>query len=296
MAIKRFSLESISEIRTSNDFEKSIFALLDGVKTIECIKSFQLTAQGVHKYKERFDGKFFGEWLKAFRDGDQPNRSAPAQGSPIEVDCLVRLKEGTTLFDVCKGITAGAKENVLCVNQSTPQCTDIQFQPDDYLLIEITDGSSKIPKKLFQLERTMEFWGDLVGGPFPKALVLILNGSIENVNKCLSGMRLSEWRGDLRKPHLFTVPCYICFKPYANVYTILTSLRTRVDSVQTRVDSVQTRVDSLQTSVDSVKSGLRWSMMSDAQLAAECCRSGLSDDEIRGKSRVELFDLLMSHC
>ena len=43
--------------------------------------------------------------------------------------------------------------------------------------IEITDGSSKFPRKLFQFERALEFREQLVGCSLPKALILVLNAS-----------------------------------------------------------------------------------------------------------------------
>ena len=61
-----FSLESISEMCTSNYFEKSVFSLFDGVKKVKCIKDFRLTDTGLKRYKERFDGSFFFCLAKRF--------------------------------------------------------------------------------------------------------------------------------------------------------------------------------------------------------------------------------------
>ena len=96
--------------------------------------------------------------------------------------------------------------------------------------IEITDGSSKFPRKLFQFERALEFREQLVGCSLPKALILVLNGSIGHMNQYVRPMKLSAWPGTIRKPHIFSVPCYICFKPYANVYTILKSIQSDLQS------------------------------------------------------------------
>ena len=142
--------------------------------------------------------------------------------------------------------------------------------------IEITDGSSKFPRKLFQFERALEFREQLVGCSLPKALILVLNGSIGHMNQYVRPMKLSAWPGTIRKPHIFSVPCYICFKPYANVYTILKSIQS-----------------DLQSQRQGLQLSFCWSMMSHEELLAEC-RLSHADDKIDGKSRAELFKILMS--
>ena len=102
VSIISFPLESVSDMRANNDFEKSVFALLDSVKNVKCTKSFQLTAKGMEQYKARFHGQFFTAWRRALPDGDQPKQNAPGLGSSIEMDCLAQLNENTSLVDVCK--------------------------------------------------------------------------------------------------------------------------------------------------------------------------------------------------
>ena len=83
---------------------------------------------------------FFSAWRSVFRDGEQPKQSIPGMGSPIEKDCLVQFNEFTSFVDVSKGSTAGAMENIICLNGSTRSCTEIDFESGDHLHIEITDA------------------------------------------------------------------------------------------------------------------------------------------------------------
>uniref|UniRef100_A0A7S0MAH1 Uncharacterized protein n=1 Tax=Cryptomonas curvata TaxID=233186 RepID=A0A7S0MAH1_9CRYP len=277
----RFNLQWPSQMRASNDFEKSVFALLDGTRNLDCVKSYQLTSYGHEKYQERFNKPFFASWCEVFPSSEQPSDGTPARSTLYELDCLVKLNESVTLWEICKEVVSGSKEYIIPLLNGVCQPEGMTFEEGDHLHIEITDGSSKISRKLFQFERTMEFWDSIVEGSRPRACVLILNGSIENVKEFCDEVAVNNWPADTRRPYIFDTPCYICFKPYTNVYKVMKDMKDDMANLETRMKS-------------SLIDGFLLSMMTQEQLASECKKLFPIDQTIDGKTKAELLSLLMS--
>jgi hypothetical protein len=110
----------------------------------------------------------------------------------------------------------------------------------------------------------MEF-RDSLGG-VPAACVLILNGSIEHMKTFCSRVDISSWPENLRKPHIFATPCYICYKPYINVYSALNMLQSELKGDMATMKS-ELKSD-MATMKSELKNGLRWAMMSHKELVA----------------------------
>ena len=236
------------------------------------LEKFSTYSWGLEKYRLRFDGEFFRHWKAAFPDGEQPKTNAPGLDSPLKIDCLLKVSECTTLWDICKEVVSGSADNIFALNAAAQEWRHLQLNQDDWIYFEITDGSSKIPRKLFQFERVMEFREALVVDSCPKVCVLILDGSIERVREVVQRNNLSIWPERIRRPHIFTVPTFVIYKPYQNVYKMLKSLKS---------------------DLESVKSGLELSMMTLDELVEECTRKGIQVETAANKTRAELFRLLM---
>jgi hypothetical protein len=220
-----------------SDFEKLVFASTTAAEATS-ILSYRVSVEAVTKYVDVFNTSFFTSWNLAFPQFPQPDQQPAKVGNNFEMDCCLMPNETSTLFSIFQDVFERDPRNVVCINQAHFRLEDFSIDNGECIHFEITADKNLLAKKIFQLERAMQLWDVCIPGcPRPKAAGVIVTGSLEDFESVLSRINCSIW-GPGPTPMVFSVPVFVIFSPFRNIYSNLSQINGQLSVLGTKIAHV----------------------------------------------------------
>ena len=280
------SLERLKDRVARNEFEKMTISGLEGDHVVSFDRYF-LSAPG----KQIFDtrrAEFLEQWANVFKGGEQPRMVESALNSDFELDCCVKFTTDSTsthLADIFRAVVSGKSENIFALNdEAQPHWDSISIGANDCIAFEFTEKASFIPRMLYQIERMLQLRESCIPGlDLPKAVGIVVNGKHSEFVEAVRRIDKSRWVGDLEVPRVFSLPLFVLFSPYRNIYTEIADFRTEVADFR----------DSTKKSIADLQNAFRWSLMTRSELRAVSASMGVQVSSWVSKRKIILK--LMDH-
>jgi len=293
-------LTSLRNYHTHNDFEKSV---VSGCREpVKLIRKFTLSESGKQAYDDMFTKDFFTRWNKEFQiqNGKYPeNNKQYSVGHQFEIDLFAIFSDQVNLSDFLREIFLGDLSHVFPLWPQGVDFSKILVQAGESIYIEITEPVRDVPKKLFQIERTLQLKEYCITefNTATAAAAVVVNGNIHDVQivaAALKGAYEQRMASSEGKFAIDIIPTFIIYSPYRNVYCEISDIKKNLSSLDTRLSSLDGKVDTLDGKVDKQFSLLQaqmiWISMEEKELLNECRNRGLSAQ--LQSSKADLIKLL----
>ena len=277
-------LGSLRDYHTHNEFEKSV---VSGCRNgVTLVKEFVLSKDGKSVYDSVFTSSYFTAWNREFKipNGKYPSKEAVAMqvGQRFEIDLYMIPNDSVNLHDFLRDIFQGDLSNVFVLWPNGANLAKIDLKADESFYLEIGEPLRDIPKKLFQIERTMQLKDSCMGCVDNKtaAAAVVVNGIKEDVAAAVDVLRDDHQKricgqGSSFSPLIDAIPIFIIFSPFRNLFTETSDIKERISSLETNLNK-----------------RLLWTMMDIDELQRECKKLGLTLPETVTVTRSALFSLL----
>jgi hypothetical protein len=287
----RTYLDRLKDKVVRNEFEKMIVSRLSG-EGISSTDQYFLSEEGRAPFAKVNSETFLAQWAKVFNvpHGQQPSVSKSALNSNFELDCCIQFSQPMALSEIFSPVQSA--ENIFTLNTEQPTWSEINVDPGEFIAFEFTEKVGYIPRKLYQIERMLHLQETCITGmQVPKAVGLVVNGQHRDFQESVRCIDKSRWSSD-EEPKIFSLPVFVIYMPYRNVYSEVSDLKADVSALTTAVTALTTNVSALTTNMsalnDYIKEALRWPLMTRTELRAVCAAKGVEVSAFMSKNRILL--------
>jgi hypothetical protein len=252
--IETRQLTILNSRRSRYAYEQMIFSRLadSGAK---CIDAYYLTSAGSAEFSRTFDRgfysalrKFCGEVQHESGDtGSVPSVDLPEKikpGDRFQMNICISFEEDMTVCSMFKDVAEDG-DDVFAINSLHQTWKDIVISSGDNVYFEVCEAVEKLPSKLYQVERTLQLWDSCMPKdvPFPKVAGIIMNGDRDALAGPVKLIQNAVWNYGGMEPKLRSLPMFIIYSKYTNVYLELSKLGGKVDAGFARMDARFSRMD-----------------------------------------------------
>jgi hypothetical protein len=291
--------EWVSSLKTkvcNSDFDKLVFSNVDA-PNIETIVKYRFTDAGKAAYCSVFNTTYYQAWGRVF-PGAQPSQQVPYIGNMFEMDLHLKTNQSMSLKSIMMDVVdRDDTRNVFSVNGE--RFENIVINPNQTIHFEITSDINLLPKKIFQLERSLQLNQSCMPGiPKPAACGVIVTGSIHQFEAAMGNIKKVDWGIELDPPMVFQVPLFVILSPFRNIYSELSGIKTGMSEMKSELKQDMTELKTgLQQDMTEFSTlltyGIIWASMSEAELITEC--NGRTLSIAAGMPRHALIALLMQN-
>jgi hypothetical protein len=152
-------------------------------------------------------------------------------GDRIRMDICVSFDEDMKLCSIFKDV-AEEEEDVLAINSLHQAWKDIVISSGDNVFFEVFSVVEKLPSTMFQVERTLQLWDSCMpkDAPFPKAAGIIMDGDRDALDGRVKRIQSAVWNYTGMEPKLRSLPMFVIYAKYTNVYLEISKLDAKVDA------------------------------------------------------------------
>ena len=229
-------------------YEQMILSRLVDSK-VKCVDAYYLTTAGSTAFSNIFSKGFYSSFRKfaeEVQDGSGKTSSIQSidfsekikPGVRYQMDICISFDEDMKLSNVFKDV-AQNEEDVFALNSLQQPWKDIVISSGDNVLFEVCEEVEKLPSKLFQVERTLQLWDSCMpkDAPFPKVAGIIMNGDRDVLAGRVKRLQNAAWNYAGTQPKLQSLPVFIIYSKYSNVYLELSKLSTKLDAGFAKADA-----------------------------------------------------------
>jgi len=273
------------------EFEGMIYSRLAPVSAT-MFTSFRLSPTGLEKYKNLLRRPFIDNWLRVFpgvmKDGVLNNMKNyyMDERAVFQLDICASLSQNTSLGALMKDVVEH-EDDVFDFN-ARGSWKDIQLGTGDVVMFEFCEDITKLPTKVFQVERALQLREICITEmPVPKAVGVVFNGERSKFHDVVNDLTKSNWEQHLPAPKVFDLPMFLIYSSYINIFGEVRTVSDQVRTVSGKLDHVSGRVDEVSGKLDTEMREMRSLLhlqFNKSELAGICRRKGI---QVHKKATVD---------
>ena len=243
------SVQDIKEIYTTEEFEKQVYASLDGGDDLLRLPFYEIqaTEDDVQKAKGAFESGFATQpgfnWNTG-RKGKLKKKGVRGAAQASNPQCDLYLKKDAPPMHVATLFRHTCFKNV-SLSGVASRWEDLTAS---VVLAEIAQTPASLRNKLWQLERAMRFGPQEIQQPGCCLVCINGEGAEFELAANLAATGLQQLGGGAK---LNSVPVFAIWTPYRNVYASILDLRNNIDELKNDTAKIDAKIDETNAKIDA---------------------------------------------